>query len=366
MTDYTPADSKSLRVLFAPDWRSGVAYQSLLAEQLELLGIQVFYPPGDRAWFPLTKAIRTTRADLLHMHWPEAYFGNGRALWLKRRRFQFDLQQALRCVPMVFTAHNILPHRSSEDESVRVCYRRVLQHARASFLHSQNALTEVVREFGLEPQSVTFIPLGDLSPTFGRPVAKQTAREILELPSTPVVLMFGVVEPYKGIEEIVGAWDLEGMGASLIVCGKPNDTAYGESLRRLVQERPGVSCRLGWMSDLEVRLWLSACDGVVFNYRRILSSGAAPLARSFGCPVVLPRRLQSVDLGEPNPRVLRFSSPSEDLVLCIRRAVAIGCDFEAAAPWRQQTAWAGIAETTACTYRKILGIEVTSSSVGTG
>ncbi len=37
----------SLEVVFAPDWRGGVPYQRLLAAQ---------------------------RCDLLHLHWPEAYY----------------------------------------------------------------------------------------------------------------------------------------------------------------------------------------------------------------------------------------------------------------------------------------------------
>ena len=56
---------------------------------------------------------------------------------------------------------------------------------------------------------------------------------------------------------------------------------------------------------------LRAADCVIINYRELLTSGAASLARSFGVPLLIPARLNTVNLGEPVPRVFLFQSPAE-------------------------------------------------------
>ena len=61
----------------------------------------------------------------------------------------------------------------------------------------------------------------------------------------------------------------------------------------------------GWPRR-DLREWLSAADAVLFNYRAIFTSGAACLARSYGVPMLMPRRLQTVELDEPSPLVFRF------------------------------------------------------------
>ena len=61
-----------------------------------------------------------------------------------------------------------------------------------------------------------------------------------------------------------------------------------------------------WLDDATLRVWLSASDCSIFNYRDIFTSGAAALARSYGLPLLIPRRLASADLDEPHPHVFRI------------------------------------------------------------
>jgi hypothetical protein len=107
-----------------------------------------------------------------------------------------------------------------------------------------------------------------------------------------------------------------------------------------------------WMNDRDLARWLSAADCVLFNYRAIFTSGAATLARSWGVPVLLPARLATVDLDEPDPRVLRFE-PS-NFAEQLGRALAAGSEFASAAAWRERGDWRKIAQRTAAVYRAAL------------
>ena len=111
---------------------------------------------------------------------------------------------------------------------------------------------------------------------------------------------------------------------------------------------------LRWLDDAALRLWLSTADAVVFNYRSIFTSGAACLARSYGVPILLPQRLDTVDLEEPNQLVFRFESFATDFDRQLAAALQRGADYPAAAGWRAHTAWPRIAKLTANAYREAL------------
>ncbi len=73
--------------------------------------------------------------------------------------------------------------------------------------------------------------------------------------------------------------------------------------------------------------------------------------------MVLPRRLETIELAEPNRRVVRFDSPETDLGEAIESALKVGADYDSAADWRELTSWSAVAETTFAAYRRALGID---------
>jgi hypothetical protein len=101
-------------------------------------------------------------------------------------------------------------------------------------------------------------------------------------------------------------------------------------------------------------LWLSAADAVIANYREILTSGAASLARSYGIPLILPRRLDTIELDEPTPYVRRFIDFETDFRGELDAALSTPPDFAAAASWRHACNWDRIAEFTMDGYRAAL------------
>ena len=125
--------------------------------------------------------------------------------------------------------------------------------------------------------------------------------------------MFGSLSPYKGIEEIAQSWSQHSKSFDLFIVGQSFDNGYGDSLEGSLHALPGVNLVRERLSNEKLGLWLAACDCTVFNYKRILTSGTACLARSLGVPIVLPNRLASIELGEPNSHVLRFDSVEDDL-----------------------------------------------------
>lgn len=346
----------AMEVLFAPDWRDGVPYQRLLAAALAAAGVRVDFLTHYRRVLPLTRLLQRRRPELLHLHWPEAYYPTKHDGWdlLRRARFAADLALATRRTPLVFTAHNLAEH-NLRHAFARANYTATCRHAQLIFAHSAAARAELIRVHGCPAEKIRVIPHGDLSVALPPPPPRDEARAALGLPAgARVGLMFGAVEPYKGQEEMLAHWRRARPNALLVIAGKPHTPEYGQSLRRAAAGMSNVIFHFKWLADSELAQFLSAADVALFNYRTIFTSGAACLARSWGLPILLPARLTTVDLAEPDPRVLRFQSLETDFAERLAAALAITPDHSAAAPWRAATSWERVAEFTAAAYREVL------------
>lgn len=346
-----------MEIIFAPDWRNGVPYQRVLAGALAEHGVKVAFLAGYKRVLPLSRLLAARNCDILHLHWPEAYYPrkSDGLDWFRRARFTLDLGAALKRCALATTAHNLHPHNRANESFARRNTR--FAHARAGvvFAHSEAAKQKLVATFGLPPEVVRVIPLGDLSVTLGQPLPRPEAHRELGLNVGRLVLMFGAVEPYKGHEDAIAWWRRAEPGATLAIVGNPLTPGYAAQVASAIGGAMNIITDFHWQSDEKLRLWLSAADAVVFNYREIFTSGAANLARSWGLPMLLPSRLDTVVLDEPSPFVHRFSSFETDFARQLAAALAVRPDYDAAAFWRAQCNWDRVAELTVAGYRAALG-----------
>jgi len=210
------------------------------------------------------------------------------------------------------------------------------------------------------------VPHGDLSAGMPPAIPRDEARSRLGLPGGPVCLMFGAVEPYKGQEDVLAWWKKARPAARLLIVGKPESPEYGRSLQELAANVPNVTLYFQWLTDPELALFLCAADCALFNYRTIFTSGAATLARSWGLPILLPARLDTVDLAEPDLRVLRFEALDERFAQKLAAVLAIAPDYDSAGIWREKTSWTRIAELTVAGYSEVLGTSAPAFSTTMG
>jgi len=101
----------------------------------------------------------------------------------------------------------------------------------------------------------------------------------------PVVLFFGLLRPYKGIEALLEA-HREIEGAELWVVGMPRMPL--EPLRELAaRSRATVRFVPRFVTDPEIPGYFRRADVVVLPYREIDQSGVLYTALAFGKPIVL-------------------------------------------------------------------------------
>ena len=94
------------------------------------------------------------------------------------------------------------------------------------------------------------IPVGDLSVAFGPPLSAAKARRELGLGRREkIALIFGTVEPYKGLEDVIAWWRSAQPKVRLAIIGKPNTAEYGAQVLSQIGQDRNVIHRFGWLSN---------------------------------------------------------------------------------------------------------------------
>ena len=178
--------------------------------------------------------------------------------------------------PLVLTAHDILPReaRAGQRAAQRLLYRRF----DAVIAHSGRGRARLVGELGVDAARVHVIPHGAFT-HLSEGAERAAPRLRSEL---PVVLCFGLLRPYKGIELLLAAW--RGIErAELWIVGLPR-----MDISALVAGAPsGVRFDARFISDPELRGYFDRADLVVLPYLEADQSGVALTALAFAKPVLL-------------------------------------------------------------------------------
>lgn len=181
--------------------------------------------------------------------------------------------------PLVLTAHDVLPKEPRPGQ--RAAQRRLYERVDAVVVHSEHGRRRLVHELGIDAAKVTVIPHGAFTHLLDVPEPVPLPRELAQV-DRPVVLLFGLMRPYKGIDVAIEAWrGIE--DAELWVVGMPRfDTS---PLR--ASAPPGVRFVERFVDDRELPALFERADLVVLPYREVDQSGVLFTALAFASPLVL-------------------------------------------------------------------------------
>jgi D-inositol-3-phosphate glycosyltransferase len=197
---------------------------------------------------------------------------------------------------IVLTVHNVNTRkRDNQDSSLnRFTLRIQYRLADHIFVHTEQMKLELQDEFGIEGSKVTVIPFGINNSVPNTELSRSEARRRLGLgENQKVILFFGNITPYKGLEYLVAAFQKIASGNDefrLLIAGWPKNCAeYWAGLQQTIRETfpPGaVIVRDQFIPDEETEVYFKAADVFVLPYKHVYQSGAMFLAYNFGLPVV--------------------------------------------------------------------------------
>ena len=247
---------------------------------------QTFDVPAERlvdsmnplSWRRAAKRVVDFGADLLVVQWWHPYFAASFGA--------IALQARARGVQVVFVCHNVLPHESSPVDRILAgaAYRtahRFVVHADAE----RDRLGELLKTptVAVHPH-----PVYDLFET-EEPIDKSEARATLGIEAERVILFFGLIRKYKGLDLLIEAMPriVQETGAHLYVAGECYDeiSEYEAQIERL--DLAGhITLDARYVANEEVPGLMAASDVVVLPYRHATQSGIAQVAYACGRSVI--------------------------------------------------------------------------------
>jgi glycosyltransferase involved in cell wall biosynthesis len=290
-------------------------YQALLYQQARAHGIA---PVRLRRLWQLEEVTRLQDADLptlLHLHWLHPILSNAdsaRAADAAMASFLGRLDGYLAAGGrLVWTVHNVLSHEVHHDAAEARLSREVA--ARAAVVHVMTEQTpDVVRPtFELPPDRLLVVPHMSYHGAYEDHVSRLDARHALGLlPDELVFLALGYIRPYKGLDDLLAAWQsLEPGRRRLVIAGEPGDDGATQAFLTQAAIDPTVVLDARSIPSSEVQVFLRAADLAVLPYRHSLNSGALLLALTFGLPAIVPAGSGLAD--QIGPAFGRTYSPDE-------------------------------------------------------
>jgi len=228
-------------------------------------------------WIRAGRRIRERGADLLVFKYWLPFFGPcfGTIARIVRRG---------RPTRVIYICDNVIPHERRPGDRL---FTRYAFGAADAFVVQSRAVERELEAF-LPGARHAFVP-HPVYHGFGDAVPRERARSRLGLPGGPVLLFFGYVRRYKGLDVLLEAMAIvrKTLDVHLAVVGEfyDDEAPYREQIRRLGLES-AVTVRSDYVPNDDVKYYFSAADALVLPYASATQSGIAQIAYHFDLPVI--------------------------------------------------------------------------------
>jgi glycosyltransferase involved in cell wall biosynthesis len=257
-------------------------------------------------WIRIGRKLRFWKPDIIVVRFWLPFMGP--ALGTILRAVKKNQHTKIICI-----ADNVIPHEKRPGDEAFTKY--FLKTCDGFVVMSEKVMKDLRQFEKTKRVQLVQHPLYD---SFGERIDKAEARKHLELdPSEKIILFFGFIRKYKGLDLLLMAMADERIRKEkikLLVAGEfyEDEKIY----QQLIQDHKledTIILRTNFIPDSEVKYYLCAADCVVQPYRSATQSGVTPLAYHFEKPMVvtnvggLPSLVPHHKVGvvcEPNPQAI--------------------------------------------------------------
>lgn len=263
-------------------------YNAILADQLERLGWTVEEASVGRAM--------SARADIVHIHWPQAPASEGLPLALRRAAGLLILLliQKAKGARIVWTIHNVRSHEMRRPRFEKFLMAAVVRLLDGFIVLNRHTSSDAVAAYPrLKSLPSAMVPHFIYGQSYPLAPTREEARTRLELPSDrPIVGFVGELKPYKGLDRALEAMLGTPPGSiSGFIAGAFRDGGEAERVRQIVEQAQAaghhIRLREGFLDEDELVTAMVACDVLLLPYASASNSGFAILAAEHGVAMLL-------------------------------------------------------------------------------
>jgi glycosyltransferase involved in cell wall biosynthesis len=230
------------------------------------------------SWYLTYKKIRAHQPDLVIFPW-WIFF------WTPQFAFLTRMIHANTDARVLFICHNVVAHES--HFIARWCTKYVLTGADLFLVHSSEDLKNLKAMMPQATVKQAFHPSYDKFPRTD--LSRESARRLLGVDGN-VILFFGFIRPYKGLDYLLAALPkiLSEARVTLLIVGEfwDDQVRYLQQIKALGIDG-AVKVIDAYVPNEEVERYFVAADLLVMPYTSATGSGIVQLSFGFGLPVLV-------------------------------------------------------------------------------
>lgn len=275
-----------MNVAFLPVYPN--PYQRLLRDALVAcgVGVELLDQLPDASWLTTQRG----RIDILHYHWLEGLYMRRFLTPIQAIKFTSHLRLARKLgYRMVWTAHNILPHKMVLPQFHTFMHRNVIGKIDGIITHCEYGRRELLARFPTEKPVMVF-PHGHYREVYPMDITRRIARERLNIPPASFVyLAVGNIAAYKGLDLLVVAFGRQARPSDvLIIAGRNRDKRLVVQLQSAATYDSRIRIYPRYIPEDEMQIYMTAADVMVAPFTEILTSGSVIAALSYDLPIIAP------------------------------------------------------------------------------
>ena len=197
----------------------------------------------------------------------------------------------LRGKPVVFTIHNVLSHERSYF--FKTASKLLFKLGDHFIVHTEKNRQQLITHYGIRSELISIIPHGILDFHVHTQISRSVVREELGIgPNKKVILLFGAIRPYKGVQTALEALSKvlpEVPDSVLLIAGKlwQSWEPYQLLIDRLNINKAVITIQ-DYVPSGDVCRYFEASDLVILPYDRFDSqSGVGSTAVAFRKPMIV-------------------------------------------------------------------------------
>lgn len=283
---------RQIRLFFWPDYTITNPYQKLLYKS--------FSSPiicGTGNLVDATNSIYKFPNDIIffHLHWTGPIFANtiSKKDVIEKLNIFFEEIKKFKLLggKIIWTIHNIYNHEAIFFDEEIILHKFLIEQSDLIHLHSKLVLDIIDTNSEIPREKLVISEHGNYINSYSNTISREEARKLLKIPtSSRVLLFFGQIRKYKGIEELINTFlkfSSNSEEIHLLIVGDASLTSLSE-LKELTNNNSKIHIFEGYVDDNDVQIYFNASDVVILPYKNILTSGSIFLSLSFGIPVICP------------------------------------------------------------------------------
>lgn len=251
-------------------------------QALKLDSVRVFTLWNPLTWLATARAIKRVQPDLILFAWWMPFFGSG--YWAVARLLGAHYRKKL-----CYLLHNVIPHERRPGDLF--FSKLALRTPRAYLTLSRAEEREIHKWFPAIPAECIYYSPHPVYDNYTKFAGSQgEARAQLQIKAKRLLLFFGFVREYKGLDTLIKAMPAilqNDPDVQLAIVGEfYQDRKRYDDLIDSLHVRDSIILHEGYVGGDDVGRWFAAADVAILPYKSATQSGIIPIAYALTMPVI--------------------------------------------------------------------------------